>query len=442
LSVRRFHETPWQHPSPALVDLLPARVAPARSFSLEFALPSPPVPDELDGFTLWDGERERGPVRISWSGDRLEAVNPAADRHPGLAVIPGLIDTHVHLDTNVVDGAGPGDAWPLVTPPEEQAIHVLGHALRFAAAGVTTLRDLAASSVQIAVGRALDEGAVAGPRLLAFGPVGMTAGHGDLFTPPRFRDRPPVADSPDQCRALVRAWAREGAAGIKIYTSGGILSMGDHVRWRNHTRAEIAATVDEAHALGMLVAAHSHTAEGIEIALAEGADSIEHGTGMTPGQFDRLVAGQVPVAPTLLINDILAAGEGGVRPEAQQKAAAIVAGREELLRAAGAAGVRFVLGTDANGRFVRHGGQLLELRRMREAFGWSAERALVSATSDAAAAIGLGGSIGRVAPGFAPDLVIVRGRPWLDLAELTAERIVAVICRGHLVSGRIPRDGS
>jgi imidazolonepropionase-like amidohydrolase len=214
--------------------------------------------------------------------------------------------------------------------------------------------------------------------------------------------------------------------------------MGDQVRWRNQTRAEISATVDEAHALGMLVAAHSHTAEGIDIALDEGADSIEHGTGMTPGQFDRLVAGRVPVAPTLLINEVLAAGEAGVRAEAQGKAALIVSGRAATLRAAGEAGVRFVLGTDANGRFVRHGGQLLELRRMSEAFGWSAERTLVSATSDAAAAIGMGDSIGRVAPGFAPDLVIVRGRPWLSLADFTAANIVAVICRGRLVAGRIP----
>lgn len=399
---------------------------------------TPAVLGELDGFSLWDGECDRGAVRISWSGDRIEAVGPAADRHPGLAIIPGLIDTHVHLDTNVVSGTGPGDAWPLVTPPEEKAVHVLGHALRFAACGVTTLRDLAASTVQIAVGRALDEGVVPGPRLLSFGQVGMTAGHGDLFTPPRFRDRPPVADSPDECRALVRAWAREGANGIKIYTSGGILSMGDQVQWRNHTRAEISATVDEAHALGMLVAAHSHTVEGIEIALAEGADSIEHATGMTFDQIDRLAAGQVPIAPTLLINEILAEGEGDVRSEAQQKAAAIMVGRTATLRAAGEAGVRFILGTDANGRFVRHGGQLLEMRRMSEAFAWSAERVMKAATSDAAAAIGMGGSLGRVAPGFAPDLVIVRGRPWLDLEQLTPESIVAVICRGQLISGCIP----
>jgi imidazolonepropionase-like amidohydrolase len=69
-------------------------------------------------------------------------------------------------------------------------------------------------------------------------------------------------------------------------------------------------------------------------------------------------------------------------------------------------------------------------------------RTLVAATSDAAAAIGKGGSIGRVAPGFVPDLVIVRGRPWLDLDDLTAMSIVAVICRGRLVSGHIPRDES
>jgi cytosine/adenosine deaminase-related metal-dependent hydrolase len=62
--------------------------------------------DELDGFTLWDGQRDRGAMRISWSGDRIESVDPAQGRHPGLAVIPGLVDTHVHLDTNAVNGAG------------------------------------------------------------------------------------------------------------------------------------------------------------------------------------------------------------------------------------------------------------------------------------------------------------------------------------------------
>ncbi len=392
----------------------------------------------LHGITVWDGARLSGPARLEWAGDRITGVTPADDRHPGLAVIPGLIDTHVHLDTSVLDGAGAGDAWPLVTPPEEKAMHVAAHARRFAEFGVTTLRDLAATSVQIAVGRAFDQGVLDGPRLLSSGPVGMTGGHGDLFTPPRLRDRPPVADSPDECRRLVRHWAREGATGIKIYTSGGILSMGDHVGWRNQTRAEIAATVDEARALRMLVAAHSHTAEGIDIALEEGVDSIEHATGIAPHQFDALVTRNIPVSPTLLINDLVAEGGGGIRPDASAKAREVVAGRDPAFLAAARAGVRFVLGTDANGRFVRHGGQLDELRAMRTAFDWSAERTLISATSDAADSLGLGDRLGRVGEGYAADFVVVRGRPWDDLAELTPERIVAVVARGRVLAGTLP----
>jgi imidazolonepropionase-like amidohydrolase len=396
----------------------------------------------LEGITLWNGERAVGPVRLGWKGDRIDSADTLGDgedRFPGLSVIPGLIDTHVHLDTSVLDGAGPGDAWPLVTPPEEKAMHVAAHAQRFAEYGVTTLRDLAASTIQIAVGRAFDQGVLQGPRLLSNGQVGMTAGHGDLFVPPRFRhDRPPVADSPDECRKLVREWAREGATGIKIYTSGGILSMGDKVGWRNQTRAEIAATIDEAHALGMLVAAHSHTAEGIDIALDEGVDSIEHGTGMTEAQFERLVALNIPITPTLIINDIVAAGSPTIRAESSEKARAVVAERDPAFLAAGRAGVRFVLGTDANGRFVRHGGQLEEIRLMRAAFGWSPERALVSATSDAADSLGLGATIGRVKVGHAADFVVVRGRPWEDIDVMRPENIVAVVSRGIVVAGALP----
>ncbi|MCU1530335.1 MAG: amidohydrolase [Frondihabitans sp.] len=393
----------------------------------------------IDGISLWDGVSFAGPSRLEWHGDRFTDLAPADDRFPGLSVIPGLIDTHVHLDTSVVDGAGPGDAWPLVTPDEEKALHVAGHAQRFAALGVTTLRDLAASPVQIAVGRAFDQGVIRGPRLLSNPPVGMTAGHGDLFTPPRVRDRPPVADSPDECRKLVRHWAREGATGIKIYTSGGIFSMGDKVGWRNQTFAEISATVDEAHALGMLVAAHTHTSRGIDIALDAGADSIEHGTGMTEEQFGRLIDGNIPVSPTLLINDVVAAGGNGIRSDASDKAQDVVAGRDPAFLAAGRAGVRFVLGTDANGRFVRHGDQLREVQMMQEAFDWTAERALVAATSDAAAAIGLADRIGSIRQGLGADFVVFRGRPWEDLSALQPENIVAVVSRGQVIAGALPQ---
>jgi imidazolonepropionase-like amidohydrolase len=396
------------------------------------------IEQHLDGLPLWDGERLHGPSRLTWSGDRILAVEESAGRHTDLAVIPGLIDTHVHLGYPAGEPAKDASTWPLITPAEERSLHLAANALRCARGGVTTLRDLAADSIQLAVGRAFDAGILTGPRLLSHGQVGMTAGHGDLFVPPHYPHRPPTADSPDECRKLVRTWARAGASGVKIYTSGGVLSMGDKVGWRNQTREEIATTVDEAHALHLLVAAHTHSAEGLDIALAEGVDSIEHGTAIEERHLATLVERNLPVAPTLLINDIIAEARRPVSAEAQAKAQEVVAIRDAGFAAAAEAGVRFVLGTDASGQFVQFGDQMEEVRAMASMFGWSAERTLASATSDAADAIGLGAVTGRLRAGLGSDFVVLRGRPWEDVDDLRVENIVAVVSRGVLIAGELP----
>jgi imidazolonepropionase-like amidohydrolase len=392
----------------------------------------------LAGITVWDGESDRGASAIAWDGDRITDLGPAEQVHSEFSVIPGLIDTHVHLDSSAVPGSGDWMTWPLITPVSERALHVVAHARRAAAAGVTTLRDLSGSEAQLSAARAFDAGLIPGPRVLVNGAVGMTAGHGDLFTPPHYPHRGPVADSPDECRKLVREWARSGADGIKIFTSGGVLSIGDKVGWRNQTNAEIAATVDEAHALGMLVAAHSHSAEGIDIALEFGVDSIEHGTGIQERHIEILLERNIPVAPTLLINDAIADRRIPVSDDAAEKGRAVVTERDANFVGAAAAGVRFVLGTDANGVFVRFGDQLEEVRLMKRSFGWTSERALRSATSDAADAIRLTGKVGRLTPGHGADLVVVRGRPWEDIDQLTAENIVAVVARGQVIAGALP----
>lgn len=401
-----------------------------------------PAAGSLGAVEVWDGQNALGARSLSWAGGSIAAVGEPTGTSE-YSVIPGLVDTHVHL----VGFAGGRSrvkgfdtfTWPLVTSREEQALHATANAQQAMRLGVTTLRDLGADEMQASIGRVFDTGILPGPRLLASGPVGMTAGHLDLFTPRAVVDRPPTADSPDACRALVRRWARAGLTGIKTYTSGGVLSMGDKVNWRNHTRAEIAATVDEAHALGMLVACHTHSAEGIQIALDEGMDSIEHGTGMTAEQAAVVAERGISVAPTLLINDMIARAEVPVSAEAQEIAAALVATRDELLRsAAAAAGVRFVLGTDANGYFLEFGDQWRELVRMVEVLGYPPARALRAATADAAAAVGLGGVVGRIAPGLGADFVVLRGRPWEDAAAMSADNIVAVVCRGELVAGALP----
>ncbi len=217
---------------------------------------------------------------------------------------------------------------------------------------------------------------------MASGPVGMTAGHGDLFVPPAVRERTPVADSPDECRKLERTWALAGLTGIKIFTSGGVLSIGDKVGWRNHTREELRATIDEAHALGMLVSAHAHSEDGIQVALEEGVDSLEHGTETTAAQAEMLATRRTPVGPTLLINDRIAAGAAGARRQAREKAAQLVDRRDDRFGVAARAGVRFVLATDASGSFVEFGDQIAEVVRMAEVLGMEPEPALRSATSD------------------------------------------------------------
>lgn len=402
-----------------------------------------PADGSVSGVRIWDGERDLGVGTVSWADGLLTEVAGGSDAVDAeYSLIPGLVDTHVHL----LGFAGGRDrvkgfdtfTWPLVTEIQEQALHGAANAQRAMRAGVTTLRDLGADETQASISRVFDNGILHGPRLLASGPVGMTAGHLDLFTPRAVKDRPPTADGPDACRALVRRWARAGLTGIKIYSSGGVLSMGDQVGWRNHTRAELAATVDEAHALGMRVACHTHSAEGIDIALAEGVDSIEHGTGLTAEQAARMAGGPVTVAPTLLINDMIARAEVPVSAEAQEIAAALMVHRDAALRAAAAAGVPFVLGTDANGYFLEFGDQWRELVRMVEVLGYTPEQALAAGTSVAARALGLESVTGTLRPGLGADLVLMRGSPWERTEDLRIEDVVAVVCRGRLATGTLP----
>jgi imidazolonepropionase-like amidohydrolase len=394
----------------------------------------------LSAIALWDGDQYCGTSALTWSGDRIEAVEPVEGApEPELCVIPGLVDTHVHLVGYAGEGTADFATWPLTTTRDEQVLHGVAHAQRAMRGGVTTLRDLAADDAQVAIRRVFDAGILPGPRVLAHGMVGMTAGHNDLFVPPAIPLRKPVADGPDECRKLVRTWARAGMDGIKIATSGGVLSIGDRNGWRNQTPAEVEATVDEARALGMRVAAHAHSHAGIQAALDAGVDSIEHATLMSIEQAETIAARGVTVGPTLLINEAIAAGSVPVTAQAMEKAAELVAARDELFAAAARAGVRFVLGTDANGHHVRFGDQMQEVGLMTRVLGMDAEAALRSAASLAARSIGLGDRVGTLAATMGADFLVLRGRTWERIGDLRLENLVAVVSRGRVVFGDLPR---
>jgi imidazolonepropionase-like amidohydrolase len=394
---------------------------------------------EILGIRVWDGERALGPCDVRWRDDRIEAVTPAAvDRWPGLSLIPGIVDAHVHMVSH--SGRTPVDEerWPLVTPWAEQMLHGAGQGRLALAAGVTTVRDLGAFEPPVALRRVFDAGALVGPRVVAYGHVTMTAGHGDLIWPPDVATRPPTADGADACRRAVRGHARAGVDGIKIFTSGGVMSFGDKSEWRNHTPAELEAIVDEAHALTLPVAAHAHSVRGIQAALDAGVDSLEHATSITPDQARQAAAQGCVVCPTLVALARTAAGADGARPESVAKARALIDRRGEALRRAAEAGVEFVLGTDGGSRSLPFGSQYDEMRAMVAELGLAPEDALRAATSRAARAVGLGDRVGRVVAGFAADLLVVRAAPWQSLDGFGVDSLVSVVSRGEVVRGALP----
>lgn len=393
----------------------------------------------LEGVRVWDGERLLGPATVAWDGDRIQGVDPAAaDGHPGLSLVPGLVDTHVHMVAYAGRDKVDDRSWGLVTPWPEQLLHGAAQAQVAMRLGVTTVRDLGAFEPPVGLRRLFDSGAMQGPRVVAFGHVGITAGHGDLIWPPGVRERPPTADGPDECRRLVRTYARMGADGIKVFTSGGVMSTGDRSEWRNHTAAELAAIVDEAHALAMPVAAHAHTEAGIQAALDAGVDSLEHATLITEAQA-RQAAGQgVTIAPTLVTLERIVQGRTSAPAESVAKGRALYEARGDRLRRAAEAGVTFVLGTDGGSAGIPFGSQFEELRLMAALLALPPETVLRGATSRAAQAVGLGGRVGRIAAGFGADFLVVRGEPWRSLEDFTPDRVVAVVCRGHVVAGRLP----
>src|SRR5438477_4227048 len=269
----------------------------------------------------------------------------------GHTLLPGLIDGHVHLRAYAGRDRSDFYLWSVATFNEEQVLHAAANARRAVEAGFTTLRDAAGARPEIAVKHASDQHLLDGARVLVAGFVGMTGGHGDLFMPPAVTRRPyTTADGPDECRKLVREYARDGADWIKICTSGGVLSLGDESAWRNYTLEETRVIVDETHALGKRVAAHAHTLSGVRQALEGGVDSIEHGSALDADLIQRMLDTGTWLCPTLAVTEHIHSHgrERGVPEASLAKNEVVRASRLESARAAAAAGVRIFLGTDTS----------------------------------------------------------------------------------------------
>ncbi len=366
-----------------------------------------------------------GFVRLS-PGERLVDLRNAF-------VLPGLIDCHVHILSEL----GPNSRLEQVENDDEfLALQGAAYALRTLRAGFTTVRDLGERSPAIfALKKAINQGLIAGPRLVVAGStLSPTGGHAQTYG---YRDdvnalfaSSGTCDGVDACRRAVRLQAARGADVIKLVATAGVLSNIAAGVDQQFTDEELAVIVKTAHGLGKRVAAHAHGAGGINAALRAGVDSIEHGSYVSSESISLFRAKGAYMVPTVIAGVTVAeyAKKGGVLTPAQRaKALQVGPLMQAALGRAYAGGVKIAFGTDMG--VGVHGQNAKEFALMVGA-GMPPAEALKAATVNAADLLQLSSTIGTIEAGKAADIIAVPQDPTRDIKVM--ER-VSFVMRGGTV---------
>jgi imidazolonepropionase-like amidohydrolase len=366
--------------------------------------------------------------RIVAVGAQGSAVPAGARRVdlPGMTLMPGLIDMHVHL-TSDPHYSGyrrlqfTDNFWTVVG---------VANAKKTLEAGFTTVRNVGSANYDdVAIKQGIEQGFVPGPRIVpATYAIGATGGHCDATElPPSVSvPKPAVANGPEEIRATVRKLRKYGAEVIKFCGTGGVLSKTDAVGAQQYDLTEMKALVDEAHMLGLKVAVHAHGTSGIKDAIRAGVDTIEHASLADQEAF--ALAKQHGTWFSMDIYDddyILAEGEkNGVYQESLDKERVIGLKQRQTFQAAVKAGVKMIFGTDGgvypNGYNAR---QFLTMVK----WGMTPMQAIQAATANAAEALGRTGDVGAIAVGRYGDLIAVAGDPLEDVVRLQS---VAFVMKG------------
>ena len=364
------------------------------------------------------------------AGPRDTVVPPEGapvDTHdyPHATVLPGLIDSHVHL-IGIGDGRKGDD---LVTLPDEiLTVQAAENARTHLRSGVTTVRDCGAKNrTTFLLRQAMDMGIATGPRLLLTGrPMAIVGGHLSYFGI--------EATGVDECRAAVRQLIKEGADFIKITATGGSTATSHPFR-PSFNVDELTAIIDEAHKFGKHAAAHCASSQGMINALDAGIDTIIHAYFKEPdGTFlyrpeiaDRIAEQGVFVNPTMhQARNRLWRLEDKARADSltEQEQADLDDGmsiqeiRYDQVARMVHAGVRLTAGSDAAWSFLPMGLFQHEIQAHTEA-GLSPLQAIVSATGDAAKSCWVQDTLGSLQPGKLADLLVVHGDPSNDIDALS-----------------------
>lgn len=343
-------------------------------------------------------------------------------------VLPGLIDMHVHLESQTRRG-GAIDGFTKNVP--DVAFQSAQYAKATLLAGFTTVRDLGGSGVNVSLRNAVNAGLVEGPRILTVGKaIATTGGHADptngyrkdlMGDPGPFEG---VINSPEDARKAVRQRYKDGSDLIKITATGGVLSNAKDGSGPQFTEEEVKAVVEAAKDYGFAVAAHAHGAEGMKRAIRAGVQTIEHGTYMDDEAIELFKKYGTYYVPTIIAGKTVADSArhfGYYPPLVVPKALATGPKIQATFSKAYKAGVKIAFGTDA-GVFI-HGYNAKEFEYMVEA-GMPAVEAVKSALMTNAKLLGMDAQIGSIETGKLADIIAVGENPVQNIKTLQAVQFV------------------
>ncbi len=361
----------------------------------------------------------------------------------GKVVMPGLIDSHVHLFIDIRPMQDEAS-----TPLTLKVFEAAASARATLDGGVTTVRD--AGGAPLGFKLALERGLIPGPRtLISVLFLSQTGGHGDSTLPTGVRlsfgipigcvpEWPEcICDGPDEVYRAARSMLRAGADFIKMMTTGGVMSPTDEPGATQFTREEIAIMVHEAHAHGKTSMSHAQGTQGIRNAVECGVESIEHGVYLDEATAAEMVRRGIFLVPTLQAPLAVLRREeetpGSVLPQSLRKTREVLDVHSAAVRMAVDMGVKVAMGTDSG--VGKHGANAEELRLLTEN-GMTPMQAIVAATKTASECVQMAGDIGTLEAGKLADLLVVDGDPLSDISVLEDRSKLLMIMQG----GRAHKD--
>jgi imidazolonepropionase-like amidohydrolase len=340
-------------------------------------------------------------------------------------ILPGLIDTHVHM---MLEYSSP--AQMMNQPFSLRFYQSMNYMKKTLDIGITTVRD--AGGADLGLKLAQQQGLIVGPRVfISTAGLSITGGHSDGWTPsdttfdlfPVYPGMPDsIVDGVDNVRQRVR----------EVMATGGVMSPNDHPEFIGFCEEELRAIVEEGrNRRGVKVMAHAQGLEGIKLCIRTGIHSIEHGIYLDDEACEMMIEHGTFLVPTLLapLSVVEMAEATGAIPEyALKKAIETIESHTESISLAIKKGVKIAMGTDAG--VMPHGINLRELGLMVSC-GMSPMDAIVATTKTAAECLERGDVLGTVEAGKLADVIITKTNPLAEITSLeNADNIAVVIQNG------------